>query len=270
MLVGRTLRAARGGPGTARVSLLAGRQVEAVEARGKHVFIAVSGGLTLHTHLGMHGSWHRYRPGERWLGRAADAVAVLEVAEAVAVCFRAPTVQVIETRALSLHPVVSRLGPDLLEPAPDLEEAVRRLRDPGRAQVAIGDALLDQGAQAGLGNVYRSEVCFVESVDPFVPVGAVDDATLRRLLARARYLLAANAESPFRTTVPDALGSEPGRAGPPGTRGRGGRLWVYRRTGLPCRRCGSPVRSASVAARGRRVYWCPACQRPGAGARSAV
>lgn len=251
VLAGRPVTEARGRPGGARVDLLRGRTIERVESRGKHLLVHASGGLTLHTHLGMRGSWHRYREGEAWRRAPADAVAVLGVPGAVAVCFSAPVVEVLDTKALAAHPVLSRLGPDLLAVAPALDEAAARIRALGTDSRTIGDVLLDQRALAGVGNVYRSEVCFLERVNPATPVEAVDDATLERLVETSRRLLAANTHGPFRSTTGDAM---------PGA-GRGAaRLWAYGRTGRPCRRCGTPIRSAVSAPLARRVYWCPACQ----------
>ena len=257
VLEGRTITAARGRPGGAPVERLTGQTVVSVEAVGKHLLVGTRDGLTLHTHLAMRGSWHRYRAGEPWRRSAGSAVAVLEVPGAVAVCFSAPTVEVLETRVLAVHPVLSRLGPDLLDETFDAERALRRLRDPVRSNMAVGDALLDQGAVAGIGNVYRSEVCFLESVDPFAPVGTLDDMTLRRLLGRSRDLLRANLGGPFRTTVSGSLDGWPG---PMPARVRGERVWVYGRTGRPCRRCGSLIRSRASGPLARRVYWCPRCQ----------
>ncbi len=279
VLAGQEVRAARGRPGGPRLELLVGRTVERVEARGKHHLIELSGGVTLHTHLGMHGSWHRYRPGEPWRLSARDAVVVLATPGAEAVCFAAPTVELVETRALAIHPVLSRLGPDLLDPGPDLDQVLRRQRAPERAAVPVGDVLLDQLAQAGIGNVYRSEVCFVERVDPFAAVSTLDDDTLRRLAGTARRLLAANTGGPFRTTTGEGWGGESGVSGGYGGSGgsggsgvlpasfvaprpRGERLWVYGRAGRPCRRCGALIRSRATGALARRVYWCPACQPP--------
>ena len=118
----------------------------------------------------MNGSWHRYRPGERWRRPAGRARLVLEVPGAVAVCFDAPVVELFETRAESAAPALARLGPDLLGPGFDPDgaaEALRRLRDPARAGQAIAEALVDQRALAGIGNVYKSEVLFIERVDPW-------------------------------------------------------------------------------------------------------
>jgi endonuclease-8 len=234
-----------------------GDQVQEVEARGKHLLIHFSGGLTLHTHLRMHGSWHRYRAGERWLRSPARAVAVIETEQAVAVCFDAPTVELIDTRALALHPGLARLGPDLARDAAHLDDAIERLRHPSRAGLTVGEGLLDQAAQSGLGNVYRSEVCFLEGVDPLAAVAMLDDATLRRLLGTGSRLLVANRSRAGRITMPDALCGPAASSGP---RSPGRRLWVYGRAGRPCRRCGTLIRSAVVGDLPRRVYWCPSCQ----------
>jgi endonuclease-8 len=248
-VLGRTLRgdvvvAATGRTGGAQLSRLVGSRIDAVRSQGKHLLIDFEGGLTLHSHLGMHGSWHRYRPGERWRRRDA-AVAVLETATSVAVCFGAPTVELIETRALSLHPVLGALGPDLLADPPDLGAALDRLQAPERASRSVAEALLDQEAVAGIGNVYRSEVLARSSIDPFIPVGDLPRATLETMIRDASELLHANLGGGVRRTVPMAR---------PGVR------MVYGRAGRPCRRCGATIRSTMLGQPPRRLYWCPACQ----------
>ena len=207
-----------------------GRNVTGVEALGKHLLIRLDSGLELRTHLGMHGSWHRYAPGEVWKRPAARARLVIEVPGAVAVCFDAPVVELFEVRAEPIHPVLGRLGPDLLADEFDPEEALRRLRDPARRTRSIGEALLDQGALAGIGNVYKNEILWIEGVDPFAPVARLDDATLGRLVGTARLLLMRNVGSASRTTT----GGD--------RRAMGSRLWTYGRTGRPCRRCGTAIR----------------------------
>lgn len=252
-LVGREVLAARVRLRGPQVERLVGARVEAVESLGKHLLIRSTTGLELRTHLGMHGSWHRYRPGERWRRAPTRASVVIEVDGAVAVCFDAAVVELYEARAASIHPVLSSLGPDILAPDFDADEARRRLRDPARSDRSIAEALLDQRALAGIGNVYKNETLWLERVDPFATVGSLDDATLDRLVATARRLMLANvapARGPERTTTGD------GRAGE-------GRLWVYRRAGRPCRRCGSPIRARRHGELPRTTYWCPGCQGAG-------
>ena len=240
-LVGRDVLAARAqGPGPVpQIQRVVGKRVDAIEAHGKNLLIRFDGGLELRTHLRMNGSWHRYRPGERWRRPPGRARLVLEVDGSVAVCFDAPVVELFETRAEHVHPTLSRLGPDLLSPDFDAEEAHRRLRAPERATLSISAALLDQRALGGIGNIWRNETLFAERVDPFVPVRDLDDATLDRLITTARRLLT------------ESVRAAPGRA----------LTRVYRRAGRPCPRCGTPICSGPLAGDiPRTTYWCPTCQ----------
>jgi endonuclease VIII len=254
-LVGRRVDDARAnGPGPVpQVRRIVGREITAVDALGKNLLIRFDNGLELRTHLRMKGVWHRYRPGERWHMPPSRARLVLEVPGAVAVCFDAPVVELLERRAEALHEPLAGLGPDLLAADFDAAEAVRRLRDPARGGMTIGEALLDQRALAGIGNVYRSEILWIDQVSPFTPVGDLDDATLERLVATARRLLVANASG----------GGGFERVTTAGDRGAPGPLYVYRRVGRPCRRCRTPVTSARLGRDlPRSVYWCPTCQGP--------
>jgi endonuclease-8 len=241
-LLGRVVTAARVRAGGPQVQRVVGATITSVEAVGKNLLIRFDNGLELRTHLRMNGSWHRYRPGERWQRSPSAARVVLEVPGAVAVCFDAPVVELFETRAEAIHPTIARLGPDLLDGAWGEEhatEAHRRLGDPARAGVTISEALLDQRALAGIGNIWRNETLFHERVDPWALVGALDDGVLDRLIATARRLLLAS------------VGMTPGRSP----------MWVYRRTGRPCRRCGTLIRSAPLNSRlPRTTFWCPSCQ----------
>jgi endonuclease-8 len=249
VLAGKRIVSARGRPGGARLELVVGATVASVEARGKHLLIGFDNGLTLHTHLGMNGSWHRYRAGERWRRPAARAAAVLSTPDWTAVCFDAPTVELIETRALAAHPVLRALGSDVATTEFDIDGALAALREPRRATTPIGDALLDQTALAGLGNVYRSELPFLERVNPLTPLAEVSDTHLRNMLERGARLVRANSAGGARVTTPAGSATN---------------THVYGRTGRPCPRCGSAI--ASMATRRtpgsppRRAYWCPSCQ----------
>lgn len=254
-LVGRTVTAARAsGPGPVpQVHRVIGQEISAVESLGKNLLIRFDNGLELRTHLRMTGSWHRYRPGERWRRPPARARLVLEVPGAVAVCFDAPVVELLEQRAESFHRPLGGLGPDLLAPAFDPDEVLRRLRDPSRTNRAVAEALVDQRVMAGLGNVYKSEVAWIEHMSPFAPLSEIDDDTLRRLVDTARRLLVANATSR----------GGPERVTTTGDRGAPGPLYVYGRTGRPCRRCRTPIASTRQGADlPRSTYWCPTCQGP--------
>lgn len=240
-------------PGLARVPRLArleGRRVESVEARGKHLLIGFSGGLWLRTHLRMRGSWHRYRVGEAWRLPESRASAMVRTESAVAVCFDAPEVELLTAAELARQPALSALGPDLLGATFDADDAVRRLL--AAPATPLGEALLNQRAVAGIGNVYKSEVCFLERLDPWNPVDGVEPGALRAALATARRLLQANLRGGARVTT--GVGA-PGRS-----------LWVYGRAGRPCRRCGTLIVGRRQGEQARMTYWCPRCQGPNAGA----
>jgi endonuclease-8 len=234
-----------------QVARIVGHEITAVEALGKNLLIRFDNGLEVRTHLKMNGSWHRYRPGEPWRRPPARARLVIEVPGAVAVCFDAPVVELIEQRTETLHPSLGRLGPDLLAVEFDAADAVRRLRDPARADHPIAEALVDQRAMAGIGNVYKSEILWLERVAPSALVDDLDDATVARLVATARRLLLANADR----------GHGPGRVTTGTDRRAVGPLYVYGRAGRPCRRCATPISSARHGRElPRTTYWCPTCQ----------
>src|SRR3954451_15783446 len=169
---------------------LAGRTIERVHSTGKHLLIHFSGDLVLRTHMRMNGSWHIYRPGERWRRSRHQARVVIETDAFVAVAFNVPVAEFYSARELTREPALRELGPDLLGETFEMETAVSRLR--ARGPVAIGDALLDQRALAGIGNVYKSEMCFVCGINPFAPVDQLSDDELRALVQSARRLLQAN------------------------------------------------------------------------------
>jgi endonuclease-8 len=236
-LVGRIVTAARARLPGPQIERVVGASVTAVDSVGKNLLIRFDNGLEIRTHLRMNGTWHRYGPGERWQRAPARARLVLEVPGAVAVCFDAPTIELFERRAEGLHPALSRLGPDLLAPDFDAAEAHRRLRHPSRMNLAIADALLDQTALAGIGNIWKNETLYAERVSPFALVAQVDDATVDRLIATARRKLLASVASRLE------------------------RPQVYRRAGRPCRRCGMLIRSVQQGAElPRTTYWCASCQ----------
>jgi endonuclease-8 len=222
---------------------LSGRQVLEVVPRGKHLLTRLEGGLTLHTHFRMDGTWHLYRPGDRWQGGPAWQVrVVLANAEWQAVGYRLPVVELLPTA--DEDSVVGHLGPDVLADDWDADEAVRRLAaDPARE---IGLALLDQRNLAGLGNLYRTELLFLRGITPWTPVQDVTD--LPALVAKGRRLMLANRGHWEQSTT--------------GSLRRGEHHWVFERSGQPCRRCGTRIVSAEQGAApyARLSYWCPRCQ----------
>nr|WP_079032367.1 DNA-formamidopyrimidine glycosylase family protein [Streptomyces specialis] len=203
---------------------LRGRTVLEAVARGKHLLTRVEGGLTLHSHLRMDGAWKIFAPREPWRGGPAHQIRAILAADngRTAVGYRLPVLDLLRTA--DEQRVVGHLGPDLLGPDWDPDEALRRLlSDPARP---LGTALLDQRNLAGVGNVYMAELCFLARVTPWLPVGELPAP--EELVATAKRLLEANRTSPNRTTTP------------PAARART-RLHVYARAGRPCLVCGPPA-----------------------------
>jgi endonuclease-8 len=221
---------------------LSGRSVLEVVARGKHLLMRLSGGITIHSHLRMDGSWHLYRPGEKWRGGPDHQVrAVLETSAWVAVGYRLPVLELVATDAEDT--VVGHLGPDLLSPDFDRDLALANLAaEPERT---ISEALLDQRNLAGIGNFYRVEVCFLLGLHPWRTAGSVDLAAAVDL---SRRLMKANLRNA--TQVSTGI-DRPGQ-----------RSYVFERAGKPCRRCGTRIQTAPIGEppRERVSYWCPTCQ----------
>ena len=233
---------------------IVGRTIERVESRGKHLLIYFSGDLILRTHMRMNGSWHIYRPGERWQVPARDMRVLVATDDFEAVAFRVPVAEFRSAAALKRDRAIESLGPDLLDPDADLDDAVGRLR--ARGALPIADALLDQRALAGIGNVYKSESLFVAGVSPFASVASLSDETLGAIVETARTQLKANTRDPLEAPSATWRGM---RRTTKSDRPEG-RLWVYGRAGEPCRRCGTPIVIAKQGEDARLTYYCPKCQ----------
>jgi len=225
---------------------LSGQVVDSVESRGKHLLTRFSNGWTLHSHLRMEGAWQIYAPDQPWRGGPGHQIrAILGNERNTAVGYRLPVLELLRTT--EERRAVGHLGPDLLDSAwgaESAQEAVRRLSaDPARP---VGEALLDQRNLAGIGNIYKSELCFLRGVTPWTPIAEVPD--IPGLVDLAHRLLVANKDRPLRVTTGE---TRPGRT-----------LWVYGRKRGACLRCGTLVRSADQGALGeeRVTYWCPQCQ----------
>ena len=220
---------------------LTGELVHEVASHGKHLLMRI-GEYTIHSHLKMEGSWHLYRHGTKWRRPAHSARAVLETADWVAVGYSLGILEVVETE--NEQTIIGYLGPDILGPNWNADVALANLTaNPRRA---VGLALLDQRVLAGLGNVYRNELCFLRGILPTRPVGEVDDAV--RLIALAHRLIHANKDRVERTTT-GVL--------------RGQTDWVHGRAGKPCLRCGTRIkegRLGETVLQERETFWCPSCQ----------
>jgi endonuclease VIII len=226
---------------------IAGRRIERVVAAGKHLIIDFSGGLHLRTHMRMNGSWHIYRRGEKWQRPRSDMRIVIDTDLYVAVGFNVPVAEFLDDRSLRRQEDLRRIGPDLATESFDEDEAMRRMRERPRSEIA--DVLLNQRVIAGLGNVFKSEVLFVCKVNPFDRVEQIDDDTLRKIVRTSQKLMALNIKD----------GAAPGRV-TTGSLDPRHKLWVYSRGGQPCRRCGTPILFRKQGADARVTYWCAKCQ----------
>ncbi len=225
---------------------LTGRTIEQVESRGKWLLIHFSGDLILATHMLMSGSWHIYRVGERWKRARSDMRIVLGTADFLAVAFNVPVARFHTARTLERFAGVAGLGPDLLGQSFAADEAATRLLEYGSEEV--GNVLLNQRVMAGIGNVFKSEICFACGVNPFRRIDSLRAQEVDCLLSTARRYLAASVTyaGGRRTT---------------GSIDPAARLWVYRRAGSSCRRCGNTILMRKQGLGARSTYWCPDCQK---------
>lgn len=235
-------RIARAESRAARVDAarLEGATIEAVRARGKHLVILLTDGRALRTHMQMTGSWHLYRHSDRWRQPRRRMVLLLETDPWHAVAFDLPQAELLRSETHSRQ--LRRLGPDLLDPECDLDEVLRRLA--AAADLPLGVALMRQDLVAGIGNVYKSEVLFIERLDPFAPVRAFGPEQLRRVLEQAQRLMHRNLRGRRRNTTGRSDISE----------------HVYGRSGERCLACGTAIRMRRQGEGGRSTYWCPSCQ----------
>ena len=232
-----------------RVSDLTGATTIDLNAVGKNLMLAFSTGYGLRLHLGMKGELRRHGPG--MAARYPYAALVIATRDDTFVCSRARRVEFFRGSA---HPVAGLLGPDLAVADADLDAVMVRARAPERRGQPLGELLLDQGVAAGIGNVFKSEVLFIQRLDPFAPTHAVGDSTLREAFAEANAQLVRSVEQGRRVTVSMPQLRTAGVHQSP-------KLWVYRRQHAPCLRCGTAIAMRRQGDLARSTYFCPACQR---------
>jgi endonuclease-8 len=256
---GKRIQAARGRDPALATSPLCGRQVTAIEARGKHLLMHTSGEQTIHSHMGMTGSWHLYARGQAWRKPAKWAALVLEMQPGgksertsqrdqvpeptVIVCFSPKTLELLSATGLRRHPYLGRLGPDILATGFESAAIVPRFRV--HNHVPIGEAVMNQTILCGIGNIYKSEVLFLCGIDPLCRVAGLSDQQLTELVTRARNLMRRNLGGHLRQTR---------------FTGDGSRFWAYGRGGRRCLKCGHPIRTRRQGNLGRITFWCPQCQ----------
>lgn len=237
---------------------LAGRVVEKVESRGKWCLIYFSGDLILVTHMLMNGSWHLYRTGERWQMPRTRMRVVIRTAEWEAVGFNVPVAEFHTARSLARSNQVPKLGPDILSESFSVENGLARLaaytRDNPDAEIAV--VLLNQQVLAGLGNVYKSEVAFAAGVNPFRAMCTITPREMELMVDAAQRYMKANVVD----GKGDGIVTYSGNRRTTRAMDREERLWVYRRQGQECRRCGAAVMMRKQGTQARSTYWCPDCQ----------
>jgi endonuclease-8 len=234
---------------------LAGQTVDGVESRGKWLLIHFSDGGTLATHMLMSGSWHIYRPGERWQQPPANMRILIENSEYIVVGFHVPVAEMHTARSLARERRIPRQETDVLSVEFNAEAVALRLL--AHRDEEIGEALLHQDVMAGVGNVFKSEICFVTGLNPFRKVTTITREQADEAIAAAQRLLAANVLEDSGDAIVTYGGrkrrttheSDPGAS-----------LWVYGRKGEPCRRCGEPIRRRIQGPDARVTFWCQRCQ----------
>ena len=235
-------------------SSVTGRTVEKVAAQGKWLLMHFSGELILLTHMLMSGSWHIYRPGEAWQRKPIDMRIVVKTDKIWAVAFNVPIAEFHTADTLRRRAGFRQLGPDVLATDFDPARSVASLRPNG--EVEAGVALLAQSVLAGIGNIFKSEVCFASGVNPFRRIDTLRLEELQLLAATARTFLLANVSE----SSGDRIVTYNGMQRTAGHAKSADSLWVYGRRGKPCRKCGTPIESRKQGTDARTTFWCPQCQ----------
>lgn len=221
----------------------AGRMVEVIEARGKHIEVMWDDGLVLDSRLRSKSGWHVYRRGVPWRHSWDQVCASIQTDEFDAVCFNAE-VETYQQHDKQRHPGRGRLGPDLVRSDADLAEVVELLLSYPDPEACLRDVLIDQHVMQGVGNVYRCEVLWATELSPWAHVADLDHHDAVMIV----------------DTAADMVRSNQGRAHRSTTNCTPGGLAVYGRTGQGCIRCLETIDARPVGRHGRMLYWCPGCQ----------
>lgn len=230
-------------------SLLLGRSIDGVRSHGKNLFIELSGGYTIYSHMLMWGSWHLYEPGEEWRKAEKLSRLVLETPEKVAVLFNAPLCEVIPPGQLPDHKTAA-LGPDVLGPDFDKAEVWRRIQLPENREKTIGEVSLDQTILTGIGNILKSEILFRAGLHPLKTAASLAENEFEDFIRYSQLLLQSSYEVGMRNTfIPGWMRPEITSFG-----------FVYRRRKSPCLLCGAPIDMVRQGEMQRSTYFCPVCQ----------
>jgi endonuclease-8 len=234
---------------TDRAAALAGQYVARIETKGKHLLLHLSGGDTIHCHAMMYGSWQVGKPGMELRKEGRFVRVRLRTAEHEAVFFHGPVAELLTPDELAEHETLKALGPDIMSPDFDRDEAWRRLQEAGHRE--IGDTVLDQRIIAGIGNVYKAEGLFLAGIHPQRRTDNVSRDEVEGLWDVLVPLMQDGVtNAPPIVTVPQELQEQ------------GELNWVYRRRYKPCFRCEEKVQMVRQGEHERTTYFCPVCQPP--------
>ena len=222
----------------------AGRMVEVVEARGRHLEVMWDDGLVLDSHLKGKSEWHVYRRGAPWRRSWDKLRASIQTDDFVAVCFDSPTVETYRQHDKQRHPGLGRLGPDLCRGEVDLGEAIELLLSYPNPEARLRDVMVDQHVMQGVGNVYRCEVLWAAELSPWTHIADLQHHDAVLIVNTAAKMVRTNQGRIRRATTNHTAAG----------------LAVYGRTGQACIRCSESIESRPVGRHGRTLYWCPGCQ----------
>ncbi len=221
----------------------AGRMVETIEARGKHLEVTWDDGIVLDTHLKGKSEWHVYRQGSPWRRSWDKLRASIQTDDFVAVCFDAPVVETYRQPDRQRHPGRGRLGPDLTL-VTDPGEAVDLLLAYPEREARLRDVMVDQHVMQGVGNVYCCEVLWAAELSPWAHIGDLTHHDALLIVSTAAKMVRVNQGRIRRATTQHTPGG----------------LAVYGRCGQGCIRCHETIGARPVGRGSRMLYWCPGCQ----------
>jgi endonuclease-8 len=232
---------------------LAASRVSAIETRGKALLTHFGCGLSVYSHNQLYGVWRVAKPGVLPQTSRSLRFAVHGERRSI-LLYSASDIRVLDAEGVATHPFLLRLGPDVLDPALDVDRVLQRIRDPRFARRRLTSLLLDQGFFAGIGNYLRSEIAFVAGIDPRCCPAALRPA---QAAALARAILTVCRQAYTHRGVTNDLGRAAALKAA-GWHYEARRFHVFDREGLPCHACGTAIERHDD---GRRWYACPRCQQ---------
>jgi endonuclease-8 len=235
---------------TAEASAVDGRVLVKAHAHGKHLFHVYAPDAIVHVHLGLIGTFS-----EQLLPESAPVgqVRMRMIGATHVTDLRGPNICELITED-RMDTIRARLGPDPLRRDAKPERAWTRIH---KSKLPIARLLMEQDVLAGVGNVYRAELLFRHRIPPMLPGRALDRALWTDMWADLVALMRDGVrKGRIDTVAPEHMPRAMGRA--PRVDRHGGEVYVYRRAGMPCYLCGTPVAMAELA--GRNLYWCPTDQ----------